>query len=132
MPPPPPHPPPQKMHSHQASAITMSKINCILHVTLCYFTFFKASTKSLKLFSSSINNVQSGVNQKAGNSDLWFLVFCTLYNGDIHLIKFYENISNSFQVTIWTQIYYRNHNFQSSKGHYSISKITSYCVPHLF
>ena len=34
-------------------------------------------------------------------------------------IKFQENISNSFQVTEWTKIYYRNHHFQSSKGHIS-------------
>ena len=34
-------------------------------------------------------------------------------------IKFQENILDSFLVTDWTQIYYRNHYFQSSKGHNS-------------
>ena len=37
-------------------------------------------------------------------------------------IKFQENIFNSFQVTEWTQIYYRNHYVQSSKGHNSKSR----------
>ena len=34
-------------------------------------------------------------------------------------IKFQENISNSFQVTQLTQIYYGNHYFLSSKVHNS-------------
>ena len=38
------------------------------------------------------------------------------------------NISNSFQVTEWTQIYYRNHYFQSPKGHNSKSRLTRVTV----
>ena len=40
-------------------------------------------------------------------------------------IKFQENILNSFKVTEWTQIYYGNHYFHSSKGHNSKSRLTS-------
>ena len=42
-------------------------------------------------------------------------------------IKFQENISNTFQVTEETQIYYRNYYFQSSNGHNSkrrLSRVT--------
>ena len=47
----------------------------------------------------------------------------------IHIcIKLQENILNSFQVTEWTQIYYRNHNFQSSKGCNSKSRLTRVMV----
>ena len=31
-------------------------------------------------------------------------------------IKFQVNISNNFEVTEWTQIYYRNHFFSKLKG----------------
>ena len=43
-------------------------------------------------------------------------------------IKFQENISNSFQVTQLTQIYYGNHYFLSSKGHNSKRRLTRVTV----
>ena len=43
-------------------------------------------------------------------------------------IKFQENISNSFQVTEWIKVHYRNHYFQSSKGHNSKSKLITVTV----
>ena len=73
---------------------------------------------------TTIDNVQWAITPKAGNSELLFLCFinCTM---EIYIfIKFPENISNSFQVTEWTQIYYRNHYFQNSKGHNSKSRLT--------
>ena len=39
-------------------------------------------------------------------------------------IKFQETISNSFQVIECTQIHYRNHYFQISKGHNSKCRLT--------
>ena len=51
----------------------------------------------------TINNVQRVVTSKAGNSDLWFLCFAHHIMGIYICIR--ENISNSFQVTEWTQIY---------------------------
>ena len=70
------------------------------------------------------DNVQRAVTPKAGKSELQFLSFanCIMV---IHIcLKFQENISNSFQVTEWTRIHYRNHYFQSSKGHNSKSRLT--------
>ena len=43
-------------------------------------------------------------------------------------LKFQENISNSFQVIEWTQIYFRNQYFQSSKGINSKSRLTRVTV----
>ena len=43
-------------------------------------------------------------------------------------ITFQETISNSFQVTALSQIYYRNHYFQSSKGHNSKRRLTRVTV----
>ena len=63
----------------------------------------------------TIDNVQSVVTPKAGKSELQFLHFANLIMVIYICIKFQENISNSFQVTEWTQIHYRNHYFQSSK-----------------
>ena len=45
-----------------------------------------------------------------------------------YCIKFQENTSNSFQVTGWTQIYYRTHSFQSSKRQNSKSRLTRVMV----
>ena len=57
----------------------------------------------------TIDNVQKAETPKAGKSELRFLCFASFIMV-IHIcIKFQENISNSFQVTEWTQIYYRNH-----------------------
>ena len=67
------------------------------------------------------DNVQRAVTPKAGNSELGFLCFANCITMIYICIKFQENISNSFQVTEWIQIYYRNHYFQSSKGHNSKS-----------
>ena len=60
----------------------------------------------------TIKNVQRAVTPKAGNSELWLLCFAN--HMVIYIcIKFQEHISTSFQVTEWTQIYYRNRYFQS-------------------
>ena len=65
----------------------------------------------------TINNVQRTVTPKPGNSKLRVLCYAHRFMEIYICIKFQENISNSFQVTEWTRIYYRNHYFQSSKGH---------------
>ena len=90
----------------------------------------------------TIDNVQRAVTPKAGKSELRFLRFATYITVIYICIKFQENISNSFQVTEWTQIHYRKHYFQSSKGHNSKSRLTritllkfctsSYDALHLF
>ena len=99
-----------------------------LYIFFFFFFFCKASRKSLKPFSSyrkymiwiTIDNVQRAVTPKVGKSELWFLYFANCIMVIYICIKFQENISNSVQhVTEWTQIYYRNHYFQSSKGHNS-------------
>ena len=59
------------------------------------------------------------------------LVFCTSYHGYIVIyicIKLQTNISKKFQVTEWTQTYYRNNYFQSSKGHNSKCRLTRITV----
>ena len=70
-----------------------------------------------------------GRNSKSSKSELWFFCFANcimvIY---ICMIKFQEHISNSFQFTEWTQIYYRNHYFQSSKGSKSKSRLTRVTV----
>ena len=76
----------------------------------------------------TFNNIQRLVSPKAGNSELWFLCFAYCIMMIYICIKFQENISNSFQVTEWTQIYNRNHYFQSSKGHNSKSRLTRVMV----
>ena len=63
----------------------------------------------------TIDTVQRVVTPKAGNSELRFFMFCRLYHGDIHLHKV-SRISQTVFKLQWTQIYYRNHYFQSSKG----------------
>ena len=72
----------------------------------------------------TINNVQRAITPKAGNSELLFLCFAKCIIVIYICIKFHENISNSFQATEWTQIYYRYHYFQSSKGINSKSRLT--------
>ena len=64
----------------------------------------------------TINNVQMPVTSKAGDSELRILCFanCIMVIGIC--IKFQEKISNSFQVKKCSQIYYRNHYFQSSNA----------------
>ena len=72
----------------------------------------------------TISKLQKAVTPKVGKSELWFLCFanCTIV---IYVcIKFQENISNSFHVIEWTQIYNRNHYFQSSKGRNSKRRLT--------
>ena len=56
-----------------------------------------------------VDDVQRVVTQKTVNSELWFLCFANCIMVRQICIKFQENISNSVQVTEWTQIYYRNH-----------------------
>ena len=56
------------------------------------------------------------------------LVFCKLYHGDINLHKVSRKYLKQFQVTEWTQIYYRNHYFQIAKGHNSKSRLTRVMV----
>ena len=73
----------------------------------------------------TIDIVQRAVTPKAGNSELRFLCCANRIMVIYICIKFQENISDSFQVTEWTQIYYRNHYFQSSKGHNSKSRLAS-------
>ena len=75
----------------------------------------------------TINNVQRAVTPKAGNSELC-LCFAQCIMVIYICIKFHENISNSFQVTEWTQIYYRNLYFQGSKGQSSKSRLTRVTV----
>ena len=58
------------------------------------------------------DNVQRAVTPKADNSGLRFLRFA-----NIHLHKVSRKYLEHFSSTEWTQIYYRNHYFQSSKGH---------------
>ena len=72
----------------------------------------------------TIDNVQRVVTPKEDNLELWFLCFANCIMVIYIFIKFKENISNSFQVTEWTQIVYRNHYFQSSNGHNSKSRLT--------
>ena len=76
----------------------------------------------------TIDNVQRVVAPKAGNSELRFLCFANCIMVIYICIKLQENISNSFQVTEWTQIYYRNHYFQSSKGLNSKRRLTRLTV----
>ena len=74
-----------------------------------------------------IDNIQRAVTPKAGKSELRFLCFA---NGILMIyicIKFQENLPTSF-VAEWTQIYYRNHYFQSSKAHISKSRLTRVTV----
>ena len=71
-----------------------------------------------------INDIQRAVTPKTGDSELWCLCFAHHIMVIYICIKFQENISNSFQVTEWTQIYYRNHYFQSSKGYNSKGGLT--------
>ena len=63
--------------------------------------------------------------REPGDSELWFLCFANRIMVIYICKKFQENVSNSFQVTEWTQIhvYYRNNYFQSSKGHNSKSRL---------
>ena len=75
-----------------------------------------------------IDYVQRGENPKAYQSELRFLCFANCIMMIYICTKFQENISNSFQVTEWTQKYYRNHYFQSSKGHNSKSRLTRVTV----
>ena len=56
----------------------------------------------------TIDNVQRAVTPKAGNSELWFLCSANSIMVIYICIKFRENISNSFQVTEWAQIYFRS------------------------
>ena len=51
----------------------------------------------------TIDNVQRAVTPKAGNSELQFLCFANCIMVIYICIKFQEIISNSFQVTEWTQ-----------------------------
>ena len=66
--------------------------------------------------------------KKQVSQELRFLCFANCIMVIYICIKFQENISNSFQVTERTQIYYRNHYFQSSKGHNSKSRLTRVTV----
>ena len=59
----------------------------------------------------TIDKVQKAENPKAGKSELQFLCFANCIMVIYICIKFQENKLNSFQVTEWTQIYYRNHYF---------------------
>ena len=63
-----------------------------------------------------------------GVCNLQFLCFVHRIMVIYSCIKFQENISNSFQVTERTPIYYRSHYFQSSKGHKSKSRLTRVMV----
>ena len=72
----------------------------------------------------TIDNVQRAVAPKAGKSELRFLCFANCIMEIYICIKFQENILSSFQVTVCTQRYYRNHYFQTSKGHNSKSGLT--------
>ena len=71
-----------------------------------------------------IDNVQRAVTPKASNSELFFLCFTNCIMVIYICIKFQENTVDSFKVTDWTQIYYRNHYFQSSKDHNSKTRLT--------
>ena len=57
------------------------------------------------------DNIQRAVTPKAGYSELQFLSFANCFIVIYSCIKFQENILNSFQVTEWTEIYYRNYYF---------------------
>ena len=72
----------------------------------------------------TIDNVQRVVAPKAGNSELRFLYYANCNMVIYICIQFQDNISNSFQVTEWTQIYYKNQIFPSSKGHNSKTILT--------
>ena len=62
------------------------------------------------------DNVQRAITPKAGNSELPFLCSVNCIMVIYICIKFQENIVFKLQ---GTQIYYRNHYFQSLKGHNS-------------
>ena len=86
-------------------------------------TIFKLYKGHMYMTWITIDNVQRVVTPKADNSELRFLCLANLIMGIYICIKFQDNISTSFQATEWTQIYYRNHYFQSSKGHNSKSRL---------
>ena len=124
-----------------ATAFTSSKCHNSVKNKTCstYYVplhFWKASRKSLKPFSScrkdrtwiTIDNVQRAVTPKAGKSELQFLCFASCIMMIYICIKFQENILISFQVKERTQIFYRNHYFQSSKSHDSKSRLTRVTV----
>ena len=67
--------------------------------------------------------VQRAGTPKADKSELQFLCFANCIMVINICIKFQENISNSFQVTEWTSLF-----FQSSKGHNSKSRLTRVTV----
>ena len=128
-------------------AIAFTSINCPNAVknkmcSTCYVPlhFCKASRKYLKPFSryrkvTYMTCFKGRKLQKVGKSELRFLCFANCITVTYICIKFQENISNSFQVTEWTQIYYRNHYFQSSEGHNLKRRLTRLpflcCIPRL-
>ena len=121
-------------YSKQVSLLCQNKMCSTCYVPL---HFFKASRKSLKLSSSygghmymtwiTIDNVQRVVTPKAGISELQFFSLQIVSWWNKFALSF-KKISNSFQVTEWTQLYYRNHYFQSLKGHNSKSVLTRVTV----
>ena len=88
------HVPP--LHLHQASAITLSKIKCVLHVISLYI--FARLQENLWIRFQVIEKAHvydlchywqcwMGGNSKSRQCRVMVLVFCKLYHGDIHLYK---------------------------------------------
>ena len=102
-----------------ATALTSSKCYNSVKKNMCSscyvpLHFCKASRKSLNPFSSygghtymtwiTTDNVQRMITPEAGNSELPFLCFANCIMVIYICTKFQENISNSFQVRVDTNI----------------------------
>ena len=112
------------LHLHQASAITLSKIKCVLDVMpINIFARLQGNlwNRFQVIERAHIYDLDHYYVQRADppKAELRFLCFANCIMVIYICIKFQENILNSFQVTGWTKIYYRNHYFQNSKCHNS-------------
>ena len=117
------HAPP--LHLHQASAINSVKNKmCSTSYLPLHFArlqenlwnHFQVIERAHVYDLDHYWQCSRAVTPKAGNSELLFLCFANCIRVMYVCIKFQENISNSFPVTEWTQIHYRNHYLQSPKG----------------
>ena len=112
------------MHVH----VLIFNKNCSMRL----FPFFCLSNQQVHEMNTPVNTtLQTLLYIERLYSENWFtrgmrFMVCIMV---IYIcIKFQENISNSFHVTEWAEIYYRNHYFQSSKGHNSKSRLNRVTV----
>ena len=80
--------------------LSQSYSSCVLQIVSCWYTF----ASSFKKISRTVS----------------------CYRVDTNILQ--KSLSSKFKGTEWTQIYCRNHYFQSSKGHNSISRLTRVTV----